>query len=118
MEERRKRRRNSRNKRAKSRKLWMARMFLILLFLICLLNIVWPSREFSEKENRMLEQKPELTLSGIESGRFMEQYESYQSDQIAGRDLWVQLKTRVDLLMGKRESNGVYKGKSKYLMEE
>lgn len=117
MEERRKRR-NSRNKRAKSRKLWMARMFLILLFLICLLNIVWPSREFSEKENRMLEQKPELTLSGIESGRFMEQYESYQSDQIAGRDLWVQLKTRVDLLMGKRESNGVYKGKSKYLMED
>ena len=78
MEERRKRRRNSRNKRAKSRKLWMARMFLILLFLICLLNIVWPSREFSEKENRMLEQKPELTLSGIESGRFMEQYESYR----------------------------------------
>lgn len=118
MEERRKRRRNSRNKRAKSRKLWMARMFLILLFLICFLNIVWPSREFSEKENRMLEQKPELTLSGIESGRFMEQYESYQSDQIAGRDLWVQLKTRVDLLMGKRESNGVYKGKSKYLMED
>lgn len=118
MEERRKRRRNSRNKRAKSRKLWMARMFLVLLFLICLLNIVWPSREFSEKENRMLEQKPELTLSGIESGRFMEQYESYQSDQIAGRDLWVQLKTRVDLLMGKRESNGVYKGKSKYLMED
>lgn len=118
MEERRKRRRDSRNKRAKSRKLWMARMFLILLFLICLLNIVWPSREFSEKENRMLEQKPELTLSGIESGRFMEQYESYQSDQIAGRDLWVQLKTRVDLLMGKRESNGVYKGKSKYLMED
>ena len=118
MEERRKRRRNSRNKRAKSRKLWMARMFLILLFLICLLNIVWPSREFSEKENRMLEQKPELTLSGIESGRFMEQYESYQSDQIAGRDLWVQLKTRVDLLMGKRESNGVDKGKSKYLMED
>ena len=118
MEERRKRRRNSRNKRAKSRKLWMARMFLILLFLICLLNIVWPSREFSEKENRMLEQRPELTLSGIESGRFMEQYESYQSDQIAGRDLWVQLKTRVDLLMGKRESNGVYKGKSKYLMED
>lgn len=118
MEERRKRRRSSRNKRAKCRKLWMARMFLILLFLICLLNIVWPSREFSEKENRMLEQKPELTLSGIESGRFMEQYESYQSDQIAGRDLWVQLKTRVDLLMGKRESNGVYKGKSKYLMED
>ena len=65
MEERRKRRRNSRNKRAKSRKLWMARMFLILLFLICLLNIVWPSREFSEKENRMLEQNRSLRFPAL-----------------------------------------------------
>nr|WP_296262795.1 DHHW family protein [uncultured Merdimonas sp.] len=108
--------RNDRRKR--NRKIWMAKMFLGVLLVICLLNLVWPDAEFSETENRMLEQKPSLTLSGIESGRFMEQYESYQSDQIAGRDLWVQLKTRVDLLMGKRESNGVFKGKGSYLLED
>lgn len=66
----------------------------------------------------MLTQKPAVTWAGIESGRFMSQYESYKSDQFAGRDLWVSLKTSVDLLSGKRESNGVFKGKDHYLLEE
>lgn len=93
-------------------------VFLAMMGLICLVNLVSGEREFSEKENRMLEQKPELSLSGIESGRYMDQYESYQSDQFAGRDLWVSLKTRVDLLVGRRKSNGVFKGKDNYLLEE
>ena len=113
MEQHRKDRRKKRN-----RNVWMAKMFLGVLLVICLLNLVWPDAEFSETENRMLAQKPSLTLSGIESGRFMEQYESYQSDQIAGRNLWVQLKTRMDLLLGKRESNQVFKGKDSYLLED
>ena len=85
-------------------------MFLGILMAVCVLNLVWPDREFSESENRMLEQRPELSLSGVESGRYMEQYETYQADQIAGRDLWVQLKTTADLLIGKRESGGGGKG--------
>lgn len=93
-------------------------MFLGILLVVCALNLVWPDREFSESENRMLEQRPELSLSGVESGRYMEQYETYQADQIAGRDLWVQLKTHADLLMGKRESGGVFKGKDGYLLED
>ena len=100
------------------RKIKMAQMFLALLVLICGLNLAVPDRESSEKENRVLEQRPELTLSGIKSGRFMEQYETYQSDQMAGRDLWVQLKTHTDLLLGRRESSGVYKGKDGYLLEK
>ena len=93
-------------------------MFLGILLVVCALNLVWPDREFSESENRMLEQRPELSLSGVESGRYMEQYETYQADQIAGRDLWVQLKTHADLLMGKRESGGVFKGKDGDLLED
>lgn len=95
-----------------------ALVFLGILAVIFLMNIIWPDKEFSEKENRMLEQRPELTLSGIESGRFMEHYESYKSDQFAGRNFWVGLKTRMDLLAGRRESNGVFKGKKHYLLEE
>lgn len=109
-------RKDGRKKR--NRNVWMAKMFLGVLLVICLLNLVWPDAEFSETENRMLAQKPSLTLSGIESGRFMEQYESYQSDQMVGRNLWVQLKTRMDLLLGKRESNQIFKGKDSYLLED
>ena len=48
----------------------------------------------------------------------MEQYESYVSDQFAGRVFWVMLKSRVDLLAGKRKANGVFKGKDHYLLED
>ena len=96
----------------------MAFLFIGVTALICLVNFISKDKESSEKENRMLTQKPALTWSGIESGRFMSQYESYKSDQFAGRDMWVSLKTSVDLLSGKRESNGVFKGKDHYLLEE
>ena len=92
-------------------------MFVSIIGFICLINLITRDKPFSEKENRVLEQKPEITAAGIESGRFMDQYESYKSDQFAGRNLWVTMKTNVDLLLGKRESNGVFKGKDGYLLD-
>lgn len=109
-------------KDSKKKKLHKKKMtamtFLGILVLICLMNLISQDKEFSEKENRMLEQKPEFTLSRLESGRFMEQYESYKSDQFVGRDFWVSLKSHVDLIVGRRESNGVFKGKDHYLLED
>ena len=93
-------------------------IFIVMMVLFCVVNLVTGDREFSSAENRTLEQKPKLTVSGIESGRWMEQYESYVSDQFAGRDFWVSFKSSVDLLMGKRKSNGVFKGKDGYLLED
>lgn len=95
-----------------------ALLFVCMVAVICLVNLIHRDKEFSDKENRMLEQKPSFTLSGVASGRFMKQYESYKSDQFAGRNLWVSLKTNMDLLMGKRDSNGVFKGKDSYLLED
>ena len=109
-------------KDSKKKKLHKKKMtamtFLGILVLICLMNLISQDKEFSEKENRMLEQKPEFTLGRLESGRFMEQYESYKSDQFVGRDFWVSLKSHVDLIVGRRESNGVFKGKDHYLLED
>ncbi len=96
----------------------MALLFAGVLAIICVTNLITKDKKYSEKENRMLEQKPELTWSGIEGGSYMERYETYKSDQFAGRDFWVTLKTNLELLMGKRESNGVFKGKKSYLLED
>ena len=49
----------------------MAILFIGFLMLFCLVNVLVRDREFSEKENRMLEQKPKLSWTGIESGRCM-----------------------------------------------
>lgn len=105
-------------KREEQRHKVIALIFIAMLVIFCGVNLATGDREFSSKENRALEQKPKLTLSGIESGRWMNQYESYVSDQFAGRDFWVSLKSRIDLLAGKRKSNGVFKGKDSYLLED
>lgn len=93
-------------------------LFLGMTAVICILNLISKDKEFSEKENRILERRPSVSLAGLESGRFMEQYEAYQSDQFPGRDIWVSLKTNISLLMGERETNGVFNGKSSFLMED
>lgn len=114
--------REERRKRLYRRELqknkFAALVFLAILLLFCLMNLVTGDKQFSEKENRALEQKPKFTLVGVESGRWMEHYESYVSDQFVGRNFWVSLKSRVDLIAGKRKSNGVFKGKNKYLLED
>lgn len=104
-------------KKINSKKI-IAILFLTILGVICLINLFVRDKEFSETENRMLEQKPKTDLTSIESGRYMDKYEKYKSDQFAGREMWVSVKTNLDLLMGKRDSNGVFKGKDNYLLEE
>ena len=105
-------------KRKLDRKKTMAMLFLVMLGVICLVNLFSKDKEYSEKENRMLQQKPEISLYGIESGRWMKEYESYRSDQFVGRNFWVSLKTKVDLLAGNRESNVVFNGQDSYLLED
>lgn len=105
-------------KREEQRHKVIALVFIVMMVIFCGVNLATGDREFSSKENRALEQKPKLTVSGIESGRWMNQYESYVSDQFAGRDFWVSLKSWIDLLAGKRKSNGVFKGKDNYLLED
>ena len=105
------------NSKMRTNKL-IAIIFLLTISLILVMNIIAKDKQYSESENRMLQQKPNLSLSGIESGRFMEQYEKYKSDQFLGRNIWVKIKISIDLLEGKRDSNNVFKGKSNYLLED
>ena len=60
---------------------------IVLIFVISVANIVLPDKDFSEKENRMLAQKPELSMTSLLDGRFMSHSESYLSDQFVFRDL-------------------------------
>ena len=93
-------------------------LFILVLFLFMFINLAVPDREMSEKENRMLETRPVLSMSTVLDGEFMEQWENYQSDQFAGRDFWRSFKVALDRLGGARMENGVYIGKDGQLMEE
>lgn len=99
-------------------RIWMTRVFCLLMIVLCGINLLKKDKPFSETENRMLEGKPKLSVGNVISGKYMEQYTSYKSDQFVGRDFWISMKTGMDYMLGKREENGVYNGKDHYLMEQ
>lgn len=96
----------------------IGKIFILSLFLILLINLIVPDKKYSEQENRMLETMPEMSLTSILSGDFMEQWENYMSDQFAGRNLWRGLKVSLDRLGGSRMENGVIIGKDGQLLED
>ena len=96
----------------------IGKIFLLSLFLVLLVNIIVPDREQSDQENRMLDTMPKLSLTGVLNGEFMEQWESYMSDQFAGRNLLRGLKVKLDRLGGSRMENGVIIGKDGQLFED
>lgn len=82
-----------------------------------LLNLLVPDREYSSAEKRSLASFPQISPERVADGSFMEQFDDYQTDQFAGRDLWMVLKTTAERLMGKNESHGVYLCEDGSLME-
>ncbi len=73
-----------------------------------LLNLLLPDKDFSEKENRQLQTLPKFTFSSLFSGTFATRFESYCSDQFAGRDVWIETKAGAELAQGKQQNNGVF----------
>lgn len=71
-------------------------------------TMVMPDVDFSPNENRYLQGKPEVTVKNILSGRFESQAEDYLSDQIIGRERWVEGKSLTEAALGIYDMNGVY----------
>ena len=75
-------------------------------------------RVFSETENRVLASRPEFSKEALLEGEYTEEYEEYVTDQFVGRNKWIGMKTRMDILLQKKDINGVYLGKDGYLIEK
>lgn len=93
-------------------------VFIILLFLITIFDLLSPEKIFSELENRKLASKVKFTVEGAINGSFSKKYEEYTNDQFIGRDLWIDLKSRSEFLLGRVENNGVIYGKDNYLFDK
>ena len=92
--------------------------FLLLIAAIALWNLIRPVKVFSENENRLLAQFPSFTAETVRDGSFTEGYEEYLADQFPVRDGWISLKTRTELLSGRREINNVFIGKGNWLIDK
>lgn len=85
-------------------------LFCVFIFGFGIALFVLPDKTFSEQENRYLAQWKAPTLSTLQSGRFMEDFEDYVVDQFPLRDSWISLKAWCEKLLGKEENNAVYFG--------
>lgn len=96
----------------------LAGLLALLLLGFGLINLLREKTGFSESENRTLQSYPALTLSSLADGSFMSDLTAAFSDQFFGRDGWIAAKLRLDSLLGRQESNGVYLCKDDYLIEK
>ena len=120
MAEKQRQKQNSKALRREDR-LWTFRAAAVVTLLAVLLavgSLIAKDRTYSANENRYLAGRPALSLSSITSGKFMEDTESYLSDQFVGRDFLVRTRAGIDRFVGKREVNGVYIGKDHFLFEK
>lgn len=81
-----------------------------VLPVVALLSVsffIIPDKKLSEKENRTLQQLPAFSASDLFSGEYTADLADYISDQFTARDSFVAIKAYSELLLGKRENNGV-----------
>lgn len=97
---------------------------LMLLSIIGLLSVpllhhvFMPVNSFSELENRVLSQEIRWGKDMMKSGVLAERVESYAQDQFPFREALINLKSDVEVLLGKGVNNGVYKGNDGYLFKK
>ncbi|MEG1632775.1 MAG: DHHW family protein [Oscillospiraceae bacterium] len=92
-------------------------IFLGFIALFFVLNLIKPDVEFSDRENRYLQQRPEFSFDSLFSGKFTTDFETYVTDQFTLRDSWTTLKARCELLIGKQANKGVYLCDNETLIE-
>lgn len=100
-------------------------LFCAFLGVFAVLHWVLPDRDFSQNENRSLEQLPvpvfyrdgklmDPTVKKGEAaffnGDFMSKFETYFTDQFPARDWFISLKAAAEVGLGKTENNGSYYG--------
>ena len=97
-------------------------VFLVLLFAMTLISVFIPDKDYSEREKRPLQTMPSFTLDSLltrnQSMKFTQKYEDYVADQFLLRNSFVSLKNNAELMLGKRDMNGIYIGNEGYLFSK
>lgn len=92
--------------------------FLAAVFGFSIAGLLSPDRDFSDMENRPLQQAPEFSLERLKNSDFTADIESYMSDQVFMKDWLVSVKTTADRLLLKNYQNGVYFGDDGYYLQD
>lgn len=92
-------------------------IFIVFIISIGIFEFTKQDKTFSDLENRMLAQKPKFSFNNLINEDLTKDYEKYISDQFPFRNFWVKIKAKNEVLLGKKDNNGVFIGKDEYLIE-
>ena len=93
-----------------------ALVFLVFLFGMAIALFAGPVRDYSENEKRYLAGRPEVTAQKLLDGKTQEELESFTSDQVHGRDLFVGIDAYWTLATGRNAAEDIYHAKDGYLI--
>ena len=93
-------------------------IFFVIVFVMLIGYIVIPDNDFSQMENRYLQKRPHVTVSGLLDGSFMESFETYTNEQIPLRTMFVKMKATFVWFTGSSENDGIAKGSDGYLFDK
>lgn len=105
-------------KKIRKKECFICVLFFVLLYAAWIGDLLREDRLYSAWEKRRLEQKPKFSMEAVLDGSYGEDYEAWLMDQFPLRDWWVGVKNRLELLLGKRELEGIYIGRDGYLFSE
>ena len=83
---------------------------LVIIYGFAAATLIVPDTEFSEDENRVLQQKPKFTMESLVKGKFTSEISKYFSDQIPLRDVFVGAKAVAEISMQKQENYPSFEG--------
>lgn len=84
-------------------------VFCLIIGGTSLWSIAESDKDISSWERRKLQQFPDVSWSNFQSGKFMEDFESYLSDQFPMRDMFRRLKAKIHFdLLQQKDNSGIY----------
>lgn len=83
-------------------------IFCIFIFTLPIASLLSPQQDFSELENRYLSTQPRITLKTILDGTYFNKLETYLTDHLAGRNIFVCTKALSEKMLGKEENNDIF----------
>lgn len=93
-------------------------IFFSIIFIIFIIDIFTPQNEYSNIENRFLQEKPEFSFEDFIKNKFVTKYELYINDQFVFRDKWISTKSRMEHYFGKLENNNIVYGSDGYMFDK
>ena len=85
-------------------------LFCIFVVGFTLFHIITPDKDYSERENRVLQQFPDFSFESLFSGEYTSDMTKYLSDQFPARDMFVSIKANSEKMALRMENGGIIFG--------